>query len=161
MASGAFTAAGTKIYVTSSLPVTHDSSGFGALTFTEVLDVIDFAAFGRTYEQVNHAPLGDRATYRFKGGYEDGMPVMNMAISSADAVVDPGQAIVLGAIDSDDDLSFKIEYNDNPLGTSNSIRYFRAKIFSTAENVGTRTAVGTVAVSVGINGNVVKVAAVA
>ena len=60
MASLAVTSAGTKLYVSASLPATYNSAGFGALTWTEVGEITDFGEWGKEYTVVNHNPVGTR-----------------------------------------------------------------------------------------------------
>lgn len=159
--SGAFTAAGTKIYASAGLPATHDGAGFAALTWTEINDITSFPEFGMVYSPVNHQPLNSRFTQVLKGGASGGAPVIAWALSTFNATTDPGQALVTSYITSDDDMSFKVEANDNPGGTSNSIWYFRSKVFSNTKNVGNVAAVATGSVGLNVSGSIVEVAAVA
>lgn len=159
--TSAFTSAGAKLSVSASLPATHDAAGFAALSYTEVGEITDIPAFGRTYAEVTHKPVNKRATFKFKGSYDDGGTTLTMARGTADAANDPGQAVLKTFLNSDNDLSVKVEYNDNPDGTSNSIDYFRAKVLSMPNSIGAADAIVTRQVQLSINGDIVEVAAVA
>lgn len=159
--TNAFTSAGATIRVTASLPATHDQAGFQALSFTEVGEVTNIPPFGRTYGETTHKPVASRKTFKFKGSYDDGNLTLTMALATADAAVDAGQGILTTALDSDNDISVEVEYNDNPDGTSNTFRYFRAKVMTNPETVGGADAIVTVDAQLSINGSIVRVAAVA
>lgn len=159
--SKAFTSAGARVRVSASLPATHDQAGFQALSYTEVGEITDIPQNGRVYTEVTHKPVGTRKTFKYKGSYDDGSLALTMALASADAATDAGQGILETFLDSDNDLSVEIEYNDNPDGTSNSFRYFRAKVISMPETVGGADAIVTVSAQLSINGDIVRVAAVA
>lgn len=157
----AFTSAGSTLRVSASLPATHDAAGFQALSYTEVGELTDIPQFGRTYSEVTHKPVGSRATFKFKGSYDDGSLTLTFAIATADAATDGGQNILRTYIDSDNDLSVEVEYNDNPDGTSNTFRYFRAKVLSFPETIGGADGIVTGSVQLSINGDIVRVAPVA
>lgn len=158
--SQAFTSAGAKVYVSAAAPATEDQAGYEALSWTEVGDVTDIPQFGTVYAEVTHKPVGDRKTYKFKGSYDEGAIALVMAKGTADGASDGGQDILETFLSSDDDLSMKIEMNDNPSGTSNTIRYFRAKVLGLPETVGGADAIVTINASISISGGIVKVAAV-
>ena len=67
MSSAAITAAGSKLFVSATLPGTYDKAGFEALTWTEVGEVTEIPQFGKVYTIVNHLPLGQRQTIKRKG----------------------------------------------------------------------------------------------
>ena len=124
--SGAQTSAGTTLHISASAPATYNSTGFAALTWTEIGEVTDLGEFGRQYNLVTHNPLGDRRTVKRKGSYNDGTINAQMARVPADA----GQTILKTAVDSDDSYSIKVTLQNG------DIFYTTAQIMSYTVNVG-------------------------
>jgi hypothetical protein len=148
MASGAFTSAGTTISLTDSEPTTYDSTGFEALTFTEVGEVSDLGEFGREYAEVTFNPLGDRRTVKRKGSYNDG----NISMSVARVPSDAGQTLLQTALDSDDSYYFEVVLQD---GTT---LYFAAQVMSYTTNVGGVDQITSASVTIGITNDIIEVA---
>jgi hypothetical protein len=123
MSSAAITAAGSKLFVSATLPGTYDASGFEALTWTEVGEVTEIPQFGKVYTIVNHLPLGQRQTIKRKGSYDNGTVDVPYAFDPAG---DAGQVILEAAVDSDNSYSFRIDVK-NPAVKS---VYFTAQITS-------------------------------
>ena len=124
------TNAGTTLEVSIATPATYDSAGFGALSFTNVAEIVSLGEHGGTTALVTHNPLDTRRTAKFKGSINDGSMAVGLGMDLADA----GQVILEdGALGSniDVDHSFKVTYQDN------SIEYFQAKIMSYTRNPGT------------------------
>ncbi len=154
--TSAFTSAGTKLYISDDgPPASFDQTGYEALTWTEIGDITSMGEFGRTYEDITHQPVGSRQTFHFKGGYDDGGLQLEMAHAPDDA----GQVIVATALDDDDNYHFKLEYNDNPSGLTNTIDYFPAKVMSAPKSIGGVNSLTTKTVNVMLNGDIVPVAA--
>lgn len=159
---GAFPASGQRISISSNLPATHDQAGFEAVTgFTQIKDVTDIPQFGGTDEEIIHAPTDHRYKFKLKGGKDEGTVNLVAAVWSKSGVSDPGQDLVRTAYDSDSDFSFKVEYNDNPGGTSNTIRYFIGKVMGIPEGGSGSNVVSGLNIPVAISNKVVRVAAVA
>jgi hypothetical protein len=129
----AFTAAGTIISISAALPASVTASAYDALTYTEIGEVTDGGSIGRTYNMVNHLPLGKRGLVKIKGSFDDG----TLTIQAAFAPGDAGQALVETALDDDAFYSIKIELQD---GT---------KIFSQAQVTSAPVAIGTADTVVG------------
>lgn len=154
MATNSYTAAGAKLYVSSSAPATYDQSGYEALTWTEVGDVTDFGDFGKTFNLVTFMPIADRKTYKRKGSYNEGALTLQMARA---AHIDAGQAIILAGANSDDSYSFKIAHN-NVLTTTGTVQYFPGQIMSyTTSGFSGPDSIVTASVSVEIDGDFVEV----
>lgn len=126
MASNVYTSAGTKLYISATLPATEDQAGYEALTWTEIGDLSDFGEYGRQYAEVTFNPIGDRKTYKSKGSYNDGNLTLQMARAP---YADAGQAIVKTALDDDNNYSFKAAHN-NIATTTGTVEYFPAKVMS-------------------------------
>lgn len=159
--SGAFTSAGTKLYISASQPATEDQAGYEALSWTQVKDVTDLGEYGVSYEEITHKPLDSRETVKLKGGRDSGNLSVQMAKWSKDGVKDPGQVILFAALASDDDYSFKVEYNDNPGGASNSVDYFQGKVMSAPKGVGATGSTTNQNPTISISGGIIEVDAVA
>lgn len=117
---GVQTVAGTEIRISAGQPTTFDAAGYAAMTFTTIGEITDGGSHGRTYAAVTHNPLGTRGTQKFKGSFNEGQKALQLAVDDDDA----GQALVREALDSDEDYSFEVEYQDGGKD------YFQAKVMS-------------------------------
>ncbi len=123
--------AGSLLKISAALPATYDSTGFGALTYTTVAEIVDLGSgLGKKYDLVTHTPVGDRKKYKFKGGYDNGALSVKMA-SATSNVADAGQTLLIAAAASDADYSFKITIQDG------SDYYFTAKTMNFTTDFGT------------------------
>lgn len=147
MASGAFTSAGTKLYICAAAPATYDDTGFAALTWVEVGEISDLGEFGRQYALVSYNLLGDRRTVKRKGSYNDGTIAAQMARVPTDA----GQAIVTAALDSDASYSIKIVLQDG------TIFYTSAQIMSYTTNIGSVDQITSATVNMEIDNDIIEV----
>jgi hypothetical protein len=144
MAKG--TVAGTKIGISASLPVTHDVTGFVALTYTNIGEIIDGGEHGRTYAEVTSNPIDTRATQKYKGSFNEGTKTLQLDMDNQDA----GQIALKAALNSDNDYAFEVEY---PNG---DIDYFLAKVMSFSKATGNvdsmRSATVTLSITTDKNG---------
>ncbi len=117
------TVAGASIAISATIPTTFDSSGY-ATVFTAspgpavIGQITDAGQHGRVYNVVTHNPIGSRGTQKFKGSFNEGQKVLIVGIDEDDA----GQTLAITALDSDNDYSFKVLYQNG------SIDYFQAKV---------------------------------
>jgi len=146
-ASQAFTSAGTKLYMSASLPATYNQAGFAALSFTEVGEISDLGEFGRQYNLVTFNPLGDRRTVKRKGSYNDGTIAAQMARVPTDA----GQIIVTAAVNSDLSRSIKIVLQDG------TIFYTTVQVMSYTTNVGSVDQITSATVNMEIDNDIIEV----
>ena len=137
---------GSKLYVSSSLPATHDQIGFEALTWVLVKEVSDIGEYGREYDSIEHAPIDTRIVETIKGNYREGS--LPLVIGSVPA--DPGQVIMLASSEIDTDVAFKIDRNDGV------IDYNIGKVFSYKPSV-TGGAILNISCQVTFNGARVSV----
>lgn len=114
------TVAGTKISISATAPATFNAAGYAALTFTQIGEITDGGSHGRTYAEVKHNPIDSRGTQKFKGSFDEGNKTLQLAIDDDDA----GQDLLKVALNSDNDYSFKVEYQGG------AIDYFQAKVLS-------------------------------
>jgi hypothetical protein len=83
-------------------------------------EITDGGSHGRTYALVTHMPIDTRGTQKFKGSFNEGAKTLQLGVDDDDA----GQIVAQAALVSDDDYSFKVEYQDG------AIDYFQAKVMS-------------------------------
>lgn len=114
------TVAGTTIGITAAQPASFDGAGYAALTFSKIGEITDGGEHGKTYAEVPHNPIDTRGTQKFKGSYNLGNKTLQLAVDKTD----PGQIVVAAALESDNDYSFCVTYQD---GTKD---YFQAKVMS-------------------------------
>lgn len=117
---GVQTVAGTEISISAATPATFNATGYAALTYSLIGEITDGGQHGRTYNVVNHNPIATRGTQKFKGSFNEGQKTLQLAVDDDDA----GQTLVKAALNSDQDYSFKVEYQDG------GIDYFQAKVTS-------------------------------
>lgn len=129
MPSNAITAAGSKLFISATLPATYDKAGFEALTFTEIGEVTEIPQFGKVYNVITHLPLGKRQTIKRKGSYDNGDVDVPYAYDVND---DAGQVILEAAVDNDNSYSIKIDVQDPALKSI----YFTAQVTSRPITIG-------------------------
>ena len=144
----AYTAAGTTLGISASLPASFDATGFNAVTHTAIGEITDIGGtIGRVYNLVSHNPIGSRATVKKKGSYNSGSVTVAVALDTADA----GQVIANAALLSDNNYSIKLTY---PNG---GIVYFQAVVLSFTVTPGSVDSIVTASLSLEItaqsNGN--------
>lgn len=121
--SGPTTVAGTVISISAAAPATFDKTGYEALTWAKIGEITDGGSHGKTYAEVKHMPIDNRAVQKYKGSFDNGTKTLQMAVDPADA----GQVLLHTALGSDADYSFKVLYQDG------SADYFQAKVMSFAK----------------------------
>lgn len=121
------TSAGTTLKVSASQPGTFDVTGYNALgSFVLVGEITNFGEFGRAYNLVTHNPVGNRATVKKKGSFNDGALTLQLGLDTKDT----GQILLKSAVNSDNDYSCLIT-------TQNGDKYyFQAQVLSFKVNVG-------------------------
>jgi len=112
------TVAGAVLSVSAGIPATFTEAGYGALTLTAIGQITDAGQHGRVYNVVTHNPIGSRGTQKFKGSFNEGQKVLTIGIDDDDA----GQTLAIAALNSDNDYSFEVAYQDG------SLDYFQAKV---------------------------------
>lgn len=159
MTTLAQTAAGSKIYIGGSNP-TGDPADLAAETaWVEIGEVTNIPEFGKSFNKIEHKPLSDRATYKFKGGFDGG----SLALDIARAPSDAGQAACILALEDDGAYNFKIELNDAPTGASAVPTTFKfaGKVFSYTTNIGQRDGIVAAKLTIEIDGTPTEEAAAA
>ena len=149
MTSKAFTSAGTKLHISASAPATYNSTGFAALTWTEIGEISEMGEFGRQYNLVTFNTLGDRRTVKRKGSYNDGTIACQMARVPDDA----GQTILVTAVNSDASYSIKVTLQDG------TVFYTTAQIMSYTTNIGNVDQITSATVNLEIDNDILEVPA--
>lgn len=149
MASKAFTSAGTKLLISASVAATYNSTGFAALTWTEIGEVSEMGEFGRQYNLVTFNTLGDRRTVKRKGSYNDG----TIACQMARVPDDVGQTILTTAVNDDASYSIKIVLQDG------TVFYTTAQIMSYTTNIGNVDQITSATVNLEIDNDIIEVPA--
>lgn len=122
------TAAGVQFAISAALPATHTIAGFEALSFTDIAEIVDGGSAGKTFNKVDHSPLGNREVLSLKGSFTQGIRTLQLGRD----ISDPGQDLILEGLDSDNAFSFRITYQDG------DIDYVTATIDSYTDDIGTQ-----------------------
>lgn len=126
-ASKVITAAGTQFAISAALPATHTIAGFEALSFTDIAEIVDGGTAGKTFNKVDHPSLGRRETLSLKGSFVQGIRTLQLGRD----ISDPGQGLILEALDSDDAFSFRVTYQNG------DIDYLTATVDSYTDDINT------------------------
>lgn len=152
--SDVFTSAGTTLGVSSTLPATYDQSGYAALTFVAVGEIIDMGEFGKTYNIVNHSPISERAVVKRKGSYNEGALALQLGRVPGDA----GQTVLIAALASDNSYAFEIVLNDAGASTATTM-YFTGQVASYTTSIGAVDSITSATCNIEIDRPIVEIAA--
>jgi len=97
---------GTTVGVSASLPATFDATGYDALTFTTVGNVIDSNEVAVVDSIVEHQTLALNYPEKIKGTYN----IPNLTLTIAKTVADAGQVIVKAGKAATTSYSLKFVY---------------------------------------------------
>lgn len=152
-----FAVAGCTLGISATLPATDTQTGYEALTFTTIGAITDLGSgLGKSYNTVSSTPINERRVQKQKGSYDVGDLTIVVNVKDDDA----GQLLLQSAVDSDESLAFALEFNDNPDGTSNTFRYFKALVMGDPVSMGTIDNVVTYSITLAVTSDEVKVNAV-
>jgi len=141
------TSAGSTISIGSGVPTTYNSTGFAALTYTEISEVTDIGEFGKEFNTVTHTPVGDRKVQKFKGSYNNGSIQLQMG-KDADST---GQTALQAALESDNSYAFLVTLQDL------TKLYFTGKVMSYKNSVGSVDQITGASCTIELDGDVVEV----
>jgi hypothetical protein len=156
-----YSTAGSKVFIGGALPpksVDFVASDFTSQTWVEIGNLESIGSMGDTAAEITFDNIGKARTEKLKGSRNAGNMEVTMGIDYSDV----GQIALLAAEKTVFDFAIKIEFNDKPAtGASpkNSQRLFIAKVMSASEALDTANSVMKLTASLGINSNIVKVAA--
>jgi len=111
---------GGFLSVSAATPATFDAAGYAALTWTEVGEASELPEFGAAYSAVTFTPLKTGIVNKFHGELNYGSITIPLGYDSTDA----GQIILLAALVSKDEISFRETRSDG------TIRYIMGKVMS-------------------------------
>lgn len=146
------TSTGTSFAIAASVPATYDETGYAALTYTDVGEILTIGEYGASTDVVNSQPLATGVTEKFKGFINYGSMTMGLERDSEDA----GQAILSEAVTGatkNDAHSVRVTYQDG------SIDYLDVRVFSYTKNPGGANQMVGSNVAIEINRAPVEVAA--
>ena len=106
--------------VSAATPADFDAAGYVALTFTDVGEVSEIPEFGASHTPVTFTPLKTGIVNKFHGELNYGSITIPLGYDSAD----PGQIILLAALESKSAISFRETRSDG------TIRYIMGKVMS-------------------------------
>lgn len=133
-----FTASGAQYYIssTATAPATYDSTGYAALTFTQINSVEDGGAFGDTASDVTFDDLSNRRTKTLKGQFKGEQLSLICGYDDSDA----GQTLLVSAAADtvEQDWHFKIVLPNKQATTGDdAIAYFSGRVMSSKRTVST------------------------
>lgn len=136
--------------------VVNNQADYEADSYAAVGEVEDLGEFGDTAEEITFTSLADRRVRKFKGSFNAGTLTVTVGKDTSDS----GQAAMIAAFASDDDYNFRVQLNDTPVGgTTPTTLYFSGKVMSIPNNVGNVSNVVRQMFTVGINTEILEVAA--
>jgi len=153
------TAAGSKLFIGPVVDSDTDTQGeFEGLAYTEIGEIENFGELGDEAQSVTFTSVGDRRVRKFKGSFDAGTMSLTIGFDGADA----GQTALRSALASQKDYAIKLELNDGSDGSPSSPTtfYFRGKVMSRRIQVGDANNVVRATVAIGVNSEIVEVAAV-
>lgn len=153
-----YTSAGMKVFIggtKNQKSADFVLADFAEETWLEINEVEAAGQVGDTSEAVNFTALSDNRARTLKGPRSAGTMEIVCGIDPAD----PGQLSAIAAEKAIHDYAFKLVFNDAPAGGTPSERYFIAKVMSQSEQYDQANNVMKLNISLGVNSNVVRVAA--
>lgn len=156
-----FATAGSKVFIGGAMPQQNAefvAADFADEVWVEIGNLESIGSMGDTSAEITFDDVGKARTQKLKGSRNAGNMELVMGIDYAD----PGLLALLAAEKTPFDYAIKVEFNDKPAtGASpkNSQRLFIAKVMSASEALDTANSVMKLTASLGINSNIVKVAA--
>ena len=128
---------------------------FAGQSWVEINWLETIGEFGDESSEITFDAIGENRTQKLKGVRNAG----NMDLVMGIVEDDPGQLALLSAEESANDFAFKVVFNNAPSGGTPGERYFIGKVMTARERLDTANNVARRGGRVGINSNVVRVAA--
>lgn len=149
------TAAQSRVFI-GTTGLANSQVDYEADSYVEIGEVEDLGEFGDTAEEVTFTALADRRTRKFKGSFNAG----SLTVTCGSDPSDPGQDALIAAFASDFDYNFKVTLNDEvTLGGTPTTLFFAGKVMSKSRNVGQVNNIVKQKYMVGINTEILEVAA--
>lgn len=156
--AGIFATAGSRIYIGQTMTAQATDfveSDFNVNSWTEINWVESIGSFGDEATEITFDAINQSRTMKLKGTRNAG----NLELVMGDDSDDAGQAALRAAETTPYDYAFRIDFNDQQLGGQPSKRYFIAKVMSAREQLDGANNVVKLNCTLGINSNIVQVAA--
>lgn len=154
-----FATAGSKFYIGGPLSPTFGAplttTSFTGQTWTQVEPLETIGSLGDSANEVTFTAIGDQRVQKLKGARDAGTLEIVAGIDYANA----GQTALLAAEASPNNFAFRIVFNDAPQGGTPSERRFCGMVMSASEQLDGADNVMKVTFRVGINSNIVRIAA--
>lgn len=157
--AGIFATAGSKVFI--GQPMASQSGNFVEADFlgnswVEISWLENIGSFGDESTEITFDAIGEGRTQKLKGTRNAG----NMELVAGVDTSNAGQSALLAAESTPLDYAFRVDFNDMPAGgVSPSKRYFIAKVMTAREQLDGANNVVKLNGTLGINSNIVKVAA--
>lgn len=156
--SGLFATLGAKVYIGG--PMTAQSApftlgDFAGQSWLQINWAENLGEFGDEAQEITFEAIGEGRTQKLKGTRNAGNMTLVFGLDSGDA----GQAALRAAEAETFDYAFKVEFNDAPPNGTPSERYFIAKVMTAREVLDGANNVMRLNGTLGINSNIVRVAA--
>lgn len=150
---GAITASKTKLSV-GGTTACDTVSEYDALTWVAVSDVTNYGEFGPQYQEITYTPIETGVVKRLKGALDNGNLQLELARNPDDA----GQADLIEALASYDNINVKVELNDKPTGAGAKPTrfFFPCKVMAYRPVIGDGNRVVGATVQLGIDGDVLE-----
>jgi hypothetical protein len=156
--SSIFATAGSQVYIGQELASQSADfvlADFAGQSWVEITWLETIGEFGDESAEITFDAIGEGRTQKLKGIRNAG----NMDLVMGIVEDDPGQLALLSAETSPNDFAFKVVFNNAPAGGTPGERYFIGKVMTARERLDTANNVVRRGGRVGINSNVVRVAA--
>jgi len=95
---------GATLGVSSTLPASFDATGYNALTFTAIGEIVDAGEIAKVFNVVSHQSIGRDYPQKFKGTYDIG----NFSVTVGTIAADAGQVLLQSGLTATTSYSFKI-----------------------------------------------------
>lgn len=155
-----YATAGSKLYIGGILEPNFEgdltTASFTGITWTEVRPLESIGSFGDVAEVVTFSALSSVRVHKLKGVRDAG----NMEVVIGLDHANPGQAALLAALASQSNFAFRVVFNDAPDADGTpSERRFVAVVIGATEVLDSASSVMKLQVTLGINSNIVRIAA--
>lgn len=151
-----YATSGAHIYIGGVLPAKLTpfvEADFNTQSWVEIGWWENAGAFGDAASEITFDAIAQERTFKLKGNRNAGNQELMFAIDPADA----GQIAVRAAEQTEHDYAFRVLFNDAPVGGDPSERLYIAKVMSARDQLDNANSVMRLAVTLGINSNVVVV----
>jgi len=98
---------GATLGTSATLPSSFDATGYNALTFTAIGQILNVGDIGKVYNMVTHQPLDNAYPTKKKGTYD----IPNLSVKVGRITADAGQVLLQTALGVSASYAFKVTLN--------------------------------------------------